>query len=115
VAFGEVGDRPELVRLDDAVRDPDAHHEVPHGLALAALAADRADAVALCVDAPPAEVRPEPLGWDRVPALPREALDLGMGLPGVQLALEPLHALRLRLLDGFAHRFLREPKAGSGC
>ena len=49
VPLGEVGDGSELRGLDDAVRDPDADHEVPDGLALAALAADRADAVALGV------------------------------------------------------------------
>src|SRR5262249_23535842 len=71
---------------------------------------DRADAVALGVDAPPAEVRPEPLGRDRVPALAGEALDLGVGLPRIQLALEPLDTLRLRFLHGFAHRSLQNVK-----
>ena len=113
--LGEVGDRSELGRLDDAVGNPDADHEVPDGLALAALAADRAGAVALGVDAPPAKVRSEPLGRDRVPALAGEALDLGVSLPGIQLPLEPLHALRLRFLHGLAHRSLQKRKGrGTG-
>src|SRR3989449_11121495 len=47
VALGEPGDRAKLVGLQLTVRDPDADHEVARRLALAALAADRADAVAL--------------------------------------------------------------------
>src|SRR4029450_2905813 len=98
-----VGDGSELRRFNDAVGNPDADHEVPDGLALAALAADRAGAVALGVDAPPAKVRSQPLGRARVPALEGEALDLGVRLPGIQLPLEPLDALRLRFLHGLAH------------
>src|SRR2546426_6913931 len=100
VALGEPGDRAKLVGLQLTVRDPDADHEVARRLALAALSADRADAVALGVDAPPTEVGAEPLRRDRVPALTREALDLGVCLPRVQLALEPLDALGLRLGPG---------------
>src|SRR5262245_14819852 len=115
VPLREVGDGSELRGFDDAVRDPDADHEVPDRFAFAALAADRADAVALGVDAPPAEVRPEPLGRDRVPALAGEALDLGVGLPRIQLTLEPLDTLRLRFLHGFAHRSLQNAKGrGTG-
>ena len=62
VPLGEVGDRPDLPRLEHAVGNADSHHQVPNRLALAALAPDRAHAVALRVDAPPAEVRAEPLG-----------------------------------------------------
>src|SRR5580765_6552045 len=81
-------------------------------LALAALAADRADAVALRVDAPPAEVRAEPLRGHRVPAFAREPLDVGIGLPRIQLTLEPLDPLCLRLFHGFAHQCLQKQKAG---
>src|SRR5262245_50056954 len=109
VPFGEVGNGAELVGLEHPVRDADSHHEIPHGLALAALPAD---AVALRVDAPPAEVRAEPLGRHGVPAVPREALDVGIGLPRVLLALEPLDPLRLRLLHGLAHWCLQNEKAG---
>ena len=102
--------RPELMRDERAVGDADAHHEVGHGLALAARAADGAHAVALAVDAPPAEVRP-PLGRDRRVTLAREALDLGVRLPRVQLALQALGPLRLRLLDRVGHRPTPIPKA----
>src|SRR5216117_4022292 len=61
VALGEPGDRAKLVSLELTVRDPDADHEVARRLALTTLAADRADTVTLRVDAPPAEVGPEPL------------------------------------------------------
>src|SRR5207244_9045272 len=108
---GEVGDRPELMGLEGAVRDPDTHHEVANGFALASLAADRTDAVALGIEAPPAEVRAEPLGRHRIPALPREALDVGIRLPGIELALEPLHALRLGLFRGLTHGSLQNAQA----
>jgi len=112
VPFGQIGDRPQLLRLEHAVRNPDPHHQVANRLALPALAADRADTVALRVDAPPAEVRGEPLGRDRIPALAREALDVGIGLPGIQLALEPLDPLRLRLFHGLGHQCLQKRKPG---
>src|SRR2546422_3884550 len=122
VALGEPGDRAELVGLQLTVRDPDADHEVACRLSLTALAADRADAVALGVDTPPAKVRSEPLRGNRVPALAREALDFGVRLPGVQLALEPLDTLGLRLGPG--HRaskyllsigFVKSPLSPAAC
>src|SRR5881296_3698257 len=122
VALGEPGDRAELVRLQLTVRNPDADHEVACRLTLTALAADRADAVALGVDTPPAKVRSEPLRGNRVPALAREALDFGVRLPGVQLALEPLDTLGLRLGPG--HRatkyllsigFVKSPSSPARC
>src|SRR6266852_451862 len=112
VPLGDIRDGPELVRLEPAARNPDSHHQMPNGLPLAALPTDRADPVALRVDAPPAEVRAEPLGRDRVPALAREALDVGIGFPGIQLALEPLYTLRLGLFHGLAHGCLQKRKAG---
>src|SRR5207249_4297654 len=87
--------------------DPDPHHEVADGLALAVLAPDRADAVALRVDPPPAEVRAEPLGRHRVPAFAREAEDVLVGFPRILFTLEPLHSLRLGLFHGFGHCRLR--------
>jgi len=114
VPVGEVGDRANLARLEHAVRNADSHHEMPHGLALAALAADRADAVALRVDPPPSEVRAQPLWRDGVPALAREALDVGVGLPGILLALEPLDPLRLRLFQGLTHCYLQKTKKPEG-
>ena len=58
VPLGQVGNGPHLVRGQRAVRDADADHEVRRRLAFPAFTADRADAIALAVDAPPAEVRP---------------------------------------------------------
>lgn len=103
VSLGQVGDRPQLVRQQQPVRDPDAHHEVWDGVPLATLAADSAEAVALGVDAPPPEVGLEPGFGNRRVALAREAHDVVPGLPGVERALEPLDALGLRLPDGLAH------------
>src|SRR5215470_3989405 len=80
-----------------------------HRLALTARAPDRAHAVALGVDPPPAEVRVEPLGRNGLPPLPRETLDLRVSRPGIQLALEPLGSLRLRLLYRLAHAPLPVP------
>jgi hypothetical protein len=53
---GEARDHPELMSEELAVGDADSHHEVGYGLALAALATDGADAIALGVDTPPAEI-----------------------------------------------------------
>src|SRR5207244_5655098 len=86
--------------------DADAHHEVGHRLALAALAADRADAVALAVDTPPAEVH-APLRRNRRMSFAREPLDLGVGIPRIQRLLEPFSALRFRLFRRLAHLRLR--------
>src|SRR5262252_3979315 len=80
-----------------------------HRLALTARAPDRAHAVALGVDPPPAEVRVEPFGRNGLPPLSRETLDLRVGRPGIQLALEPLGSLRLRLLYRLAHAPLPVP------
>src|SRR5882762_9902892 len=115
VPLGQVGDGPQLMGLESAVGDPDPHHEVADGLALAVLAPDRADSVALGVDPPPAEIRAEPFRRHRVPALAREAEDVFVGLPRILLTLEALHALRLGLFHGFAHCRLRlYPRYRSG-
>src|SRR3989454_151560 len=113
VALGEVGQRAQLRSVHDAVRDPHADHEVLRRAALAADAADGADAIALRVDAPPAEVR-GPLGRDRRVPLAREALDGRVRLPRIQLALEPLRALRLALLHVAHARLRRNRSRGTG-
>ena len=87
----------------DAVRDADAHHEVRRRLALAAFPADRADAVALRVDAPPAEVRPSHSGgMEAWPSRAKRRIS-SKASHGIHLALEPLDPLRLGLLDCLAH------------
>src|SRR4029077_4960310 len=110
VALGEIGERAELVRLQRAVGDADAHHEVGHRLALAALAADRAHAVALAVNAPPAEVH-APLRRDGGDALAGEPLDLSVGFPRIERLLETLGPLRFRFLRCLAHHALQKRKS----
>src|SRR5215470_9038217 len=85
---------------------------MPHRLALTARAPDCAHAVALGVDPPPAEVRVEPFGRNGLPSLTRETLDLRVSRPGIELALEPLGSLRLRLLYRLAHAPLPLPAPG---
>jgi hypothetical protein len=107
VPLGEIGDPPRLCRGQNTVWNADAHEEIPDRLALAARAADRAHAIALRVDPPPAEIRVEPFRRDRVPALAREALDLGIRGPGVERPLEPLRPLRLGFLARLGHACLQ--------
>jgi len=114
VPLRQARDRPELVGDEPAARDPDPHHEVREGLTLSAFAADGADTVALRVDPPPPEVRPEPLRRDRLETLAGEAPDLAERLPRVQLLLETLDPLRLGLRDCIAHRRLRTERAEGG-
>src|SRR5205085_329597 len=95
--LGKVGDRAELRALEDAVGDPNAHHEVRGASALAAGAADDARAIALRVDAPPAQIRLQPRGRNRLVPRAEIADDLAVGLPRVELALQSLRALRFRL------------------
>ena len=102
VTLGQVRDGPHLMRGERAVRDADANHEVRRRLALAAPAAHRADAVALAIDAPPAEVRP-PFGRNGRVAL-RAKRRFPRGFPRIQLALEPFGPLRLGLFHCLAHR-----------
>ena len=107
VALRDVGDRRELPRGQEPIGDPDAKHEVGHGLAFAALAADGTHAVTLRVDAPPAKIRVQPFGGNRIPALAPEPLDLGLGGPRVDCRLEALGPLCLRFLSCLRH--LRSP------
>ena len=58
--------------------------------------AHNAVAVALGVNAPPAEIRAIPLGWNGIPSLPREAPDFLETIPGILCLLQPLDALRRR-------------------
>src|SRR6266481_870424 len=55
--IGKVGDGAGLFAGEETVRDADADHEIGEGFAFTVFAADYADAVALGVNAPRAEVR----------------------------------------------------------
>ena len=103
VAASEIGDGAKLRRSHHPVRDSEAHHESLNGLALAILAARDASAVALRVNAPPAEVRPNPFRRNRAKTFAGEAANLLKPLPGIFGTLQPLHPLRL----GFFHRLCR--------
>ena len=65
VAAGEVGDGSQLVRSQQAVGNANSHHEERQRQSLAVLAANHSHAVALRVDAPPAEVGSNPLRRNR--------------------------------------------------
>ena len=84
VLLGQIGDRAQLVRVEDSVGNPDPHHQVGHGLALAALASHRAHAVALRVHAPEPEVGLQPRRRNRLEAFAGEADDLRVRVPGIQ-------------------------------
>src|SRR5215469_10997890 len=92
-----MADRAQLARGEDAVGNADAQHEMLGGFALAALATDRANAVALRVNPPPLEINAGPFRRNAAAALERELTDLGDALPRILLALQPLYALRFGL------------------
>ena len=98
------------MRLEQAVGNTDAEHEVGQGLAFAALSADNARAIPLRVNAPPAEIRAQPLGGDRLKSLAREPTDFFEALPGILFPLQPLDSLRFRLLDRICHKRILTPK-----
>src|SRR5713101_2027162 len=92
------------MRLEQAVGNADAEHEVRQSLPFAALSADNARAIPLRVNAPPAEIRAQPLGWDRLKALTREPTDFLEAIPGILFPLQPLDSLRFRLFDRICHK-----------
>src|SRR6202035_4168822 len=65
VFIREVRNRPELVRVKQTIRDANPHHEKRHGFPFTTVAATHAGAVALRIDAPPAEIRAKPFWRDR--------------------------------------------------
>src|SRR6266851_6026576 len=98
------------MRLEQAVGNADAEHEVRQSLPFAALSADNSGAVPLRVNAPPAEIRAQPLGWDRLKALAREPTDFFEALPGILFPLQPLDSLRFRLFDRICHKRICDAK-----
>ena len=101
----DAADGAQLVRRNDPVGDSDAHHEVFRCQPLAALAAGRADAVALGVNAPPFEIGRSPLRHHAGAALARKRAHLVERFPRVLLALQAFLALRF----GFFFRNRLEP------
>src|SRR5579864_1351299 len=92
------GNGAQLIGAKNAVGDANAEHEIVGGSAFAILAADRAHAIALRVDAPPAEINAGPFGQHGGTALAREFANFLERFPGILAALQTLDALRLRFL-----------------
>ncbi len=99
VLLRELTNHPQLRAGQNAIRQPNAHHEEFSGLAFATDSTGRTHAIALGVNAPPLEVGPSPLRKHRLAAFPRELADLVPGVPGVLCKLQPLGLLGLRLFD----------------
>src|SRR5271157_6329688 len=102
VAIGEIGNGVELTAGEETVGDANAYHEERNGAAFTARAANNAEAVTLCVDAPGAEIGGEPLGRNGVVAAAGEFADSVEVQPGVHFALEALDALGFGFL-GYGH------------
>src|SRR6266849_5008960 len=92
------------MRLKKAVGNANAKHEIRQGLSFAALSADNAGAVSLRVNAPPAEIRTQPLRWNRIEALTRESVDFFEAFPRILFPLQPLDSLRFCLFDRICHK-----------
>ena len=104
VKAGEVGDGSKLAGGHDAIGNSDSHHEALERAAFAALPAGYTGAVALRVNAPPAEIGANPFGRDGTETLARETANFVQALPGVLGALETLDALRFRFFSCGRHR-----------
>src|ERR1051326_9519444 len=95
VAAREGGDGAQLMRSHHAVRNPDAHHEPLQSAAFPALPTRYARAVALGVNAPPAEISADPFRRDRVESFAGKAADLVQSFPRIFRPLEALGTLCL--------------------
>ena len=93
VAARDFREDASLIGAQNAVGNADAHHEVVGRLAFAAFATRDASAVALGVNAPPAEVR-APFLRDRRAAVAGEGANLVDRVPGILLALQAFGSLR---------------------
>src|SRR5919201_1492509 len=90
VFLADAGDRAELMRLEQAIGNSNPDHEVRDRLPFPALAARNAYSITLGVDAPPAEIRPDPLGRNGLKSLACEAADVLQSFPWVLFALQAL-------------------------
>ena len=93
VAAGEFGNGAQLFGTQQAVGDPDSHHEALQRPAFPALTAGYARPIALGVHAPPAKIGPNPLRRNGVESLAREASDFFQTFPWVLGAFEALDPL----------------------
>jgi len=91
--IGEVGNGTGLFAGEEAVGNADADHKVGDGFAFTVFAADDAEAVALGVNAPGAEIGAEPFGGNGAEAVTRELADFAEVVPGIFGAFETLDAL----------------------
>ena len=96
----QIGHGAHLAGANEAVRNPDPHHEVRHGFALAALTPHGAHPVTLRVHTPRPEIRAQPFGRNGLVPVAGKAPDLFQALPRVLLALEALRALGFCFLLG---------------
>src|SRR5579864_6422121 len=92
------------MRLQQAVWNADAHHEIGERLPFPIRTADDTGTVSLGVYAPPAKIRTNPLGRDRGEAVTRKSADLLEPLPRILFAFEALNALRFRLFGCNCHK-----------
>ena len=104
VLFGDISDRAQLVRLQQSVRNTDAHHEIRERLPFPVLAADHSRPISLGVHAPPAEIGADPFGRDRAKTLAGKPPDFVKALPRVLLAFQSLDPLRFRFFDWICHK-----------
>jgi len=95
--------RTQLMRVQNAVRQTDAHHEILGRESLAAFASDSACSIALRVNPPPFEVRVGPLRRNAAAPIASKLPDLFDVIPGVEFTLQALDLLRL----GFFHDLCR--------
>src|SRR5262249_26033284 len=83
----------QLAGIDEPAGEPDTQHKVRRAFTLAAASADRASAIPLGINAPPAQVSLQPLVGYRGMSAQGEAADLLKALPWVLLSLEPFGPL----------------------
>jgi hypothetical protein len=99
VSLGKVGENADLLARENAVGDANTDHEVLGGFAFAIFTANYAEAVALRVDAPSAEIRADPLRRDGGVAAAGELANLVKMVPGILFAFEAIDALGFGLCD----------------
>src|SRR5579872_151131 len=83
----------QLLRGQNAIRNPDADHESLKCASYAILAAGHPRSVALRIDTPPSEIHSDPVGRDRIKAFTGKAPDLLQPFPRIHGALQSFGAL----------------------